>query len=873
MQKKSAYHHQEVESKWSSFWEKEGYFRSQVNKNKEPYVLIMPPPNVTGILHMGHLLNNTVQDVLARKARMAGKEVCWVPGTDHASIATEAKVLEKLEKKGLTKAKLGKQAFLKEAWQWKKKHEDIIIHQLKRLGISCDWERSYFTMDTVRSDSVTAAFVKLHEEGYIYRGTRMIHWDPKRETALADEEVVYREVTGQLYYIRYALAESSESIVIATTRPETILGDTAIAVHPEDKRYQHLHGKQAIIPLTNRKIPIIADSHVDPLFGTGCLKITPAHDPYDYELGKKHGLAIINIMHPNGSLNENAGHYQNLDRVAARKKIVADLHTKRLLVRKEQHIHQVGFSERSNAIVEPRISTQWFVRMQQLAQPAIKAVQNHTIQFHPAKFINMYNAWMHNIKEWCISRQLWWGHPIPVYYLKDGRYVVAHTAEEALKKAQLLTNNPTLTSQDIQQDRDVLDTWFSSWLLPLSAFNGILDPHSFEIQYFYPTDSLVTAPEIIFFWVARMIIAGYYFHKKPPFRHVYFTGIVRDQQRRKMSKSLGNSPDLLNLMDRYSVDGMRAGILLAAPAGNDLLFDEKLCEQGYQFVHKINNALTLVTGWHLSPITPTTTQQLAVHWFQARLQEILHQIEELFTSFRLSDALMAVYKLIWNDFCSHYLEMIKPRKTKQIAESIGLTTQSFFLDLMKVLHPFMPFITEEVASRLASHTTSLALENYPILSATFDHKILAQAQKAFTLISRLRQYRTQTPWSDDQGATLCWSGESTDWLATFTPYIQTATKIAVVQKRESVQPTGKAIIMEGTIFWVEGVVSTSTKKQTTYEKELAYQKKFLLSIERKLNNKQFIANAPSQVIMHEKKKKKDTQARIHSLQQLLQTEK
>lgn len=688
------YDPQKIEQKWYQYWLKQGFFKANPNTSKTPYTIVLPPPNITGVLHMGHVLNITIQDVLIRRARMQGKEACWVPGIDHASIATEAKVVAMLQAKGIQKKDLTRQEFLAHAWDWKEKYGNIILEQIKQLGASCDWDRLSFTMDPGPSEAVYKIFIRLYEQGRIYQGVRMINWDPAGKTALADDEVIYQQVASKLYYIRYQVVGTDQYITIATSRPETIFGDTAVCIHPADERYQHLHGKQVIVPIIQRTIPIITDTYVDRDFGTGCLKVTPAHDIHDYELGQKHHLPIIDIFNDDGTLAPAAQYYVGEDRFVVREKIAQQLQAEGYLEKTAPYTSNVGFSERTHVVVESRISRQWFVRMQELAKPALEHVIDGTIQFHPAKFKHMYQSWLENIHDWCISRQLWWGHQIPAFYLPDGQVVVAHDKAAALAKAKLDKAYANLTEADIRQDEDVLDTWFSSWLWPISVFDGLEHPDNADMRYFYPTNDLVTAPEIIFFWVARMIMAGYAFTKKPPFKHVYFTGIVRDKLGRKMSKSLGNSPDPLELIQEYSADGVRMGMLLSSPAGNDLPFDNKLCEQGRNFTNKIWNAFRLIKGWQVATQLDQPDDAVAIDWFQARLNQLLEIIESHFVQFRISDALMAMYKLIWDDFCSWYLEMVKPAYGEPIAPTTYSTTVQFLEKLLKLLHPFMPFVTE-----------------------------------------------------------------------------------------------------------------------------------------------------------------------------------
>ncbi|MDD4830134.1 MAG: valine--tRNA ligase, partial [Bacteroidales bacterium] len=684
-----------IEDKWYSQWMRRGYFHSEPDE-REPYCIVIPPPNVTGVLHMGHMLNNTIQDVLVRRARMQGKNACWVPGTDHASIATEAKVVAKLKADGIDKKDLTRDEFLEHAWQWKEKHGGIILEQLKKLGASCDWERTRFTMEETLYESVIDVFVDLYNKGLIYRGIRMVNWDPKALTALSDEEVIFKEQNSKLYYLKYKIEGSEEFVSVATTRPETILGDTAICVHPEDERYSHLKGKNVIIPVIGRVIPVIFDEYVDREFGTGALKITPAHDVNDYALGLKYRLDSIDIFNDNGTLNEHGLQYSGMDRFDCRKQISKDIEEAGLMLKVEDYVNKVGCSERTDAVIEPKLSVQWFLKMQDISKEALRVVEEDEVKFHPAKFKNTYRHWMENVKDWCISRQLWWGQRIPAYYLPNKELVVAKTREEALKIAQEKFPNENYTINDLKQDEDVLDTWFSSWLWPISVFDGIRHPDNKEINYYYPTNDLITAPEILFFWVARMIIAGLEYREEIPFKNVYLTGIVRDKQGRKMSKSLGNSPDPIDLIEQYGADGVRVGMLMASPAGNDLLFDESYCEQGRNFSNKIWNALRLITGWEVEEIAQPEHSRIAIEWFNEKLNETLVELNDDFSKYRLSESLMRVYKLVWDDFCSWYLEIIKPAYQKPIDKATLEATIDIFENLMKVLHPYMPFLTEEI---------------------------------------------------------------------------------------------------------------------------------------------------------------------------------
>ena len=731
----------EVEDKWYSYWMENDLFKS-VPDEREPYTIVIPPPNVTGVLHMGHMLNNTIQDILIRRARMEGKNALWVPGTDHASIATEAKVVAKLASEGIKKTDLTREEFLKHAWAWTEKHGGIILEQLKKLGASCDWSRTAFTMDDLRSKSVIKVFVDLYNKGLIYRGVRMVNWDPAALTALSDEEVIYKEEHSKLYYLRYFVEGEDKYIVVATTRPETILGDTAVCINPNDERYQWLKGKKVIVPLVNRAVPIIMDEYVEMDFGTGCLKVTPAHDVNDYMLGEKYNLPTIDIFNDNGTISDAGGMYIGKDRFDVRKEIVVDLEAAGLVEKIEDYNNKVGYSERTKVVIEPKLSMQWFLKMDEITIPALNAVMDDNIKFYPPKFKNTYRHWMTNIKDWCISRQLWWGHRIPAYFMPEGGYVVAESAEEALELAKAKTGNSSLTISDIRQDEDCLDTWFSSWLWPISLFNGILDPENEEIKYYYPTSDLVTGPDIIFFWVARMIVAGYEYMKDKPFGSVYFTGIVRDKIGRKMSKSLGNSPDPLDLIATYGADGVRMGMMLAAPAGNDILYDDKLCEQGRNFCNKIWNAFRLVKGWETSDIEQPEYAIRATQWFKAKIDETLVDVKDLFSKFRLSEALMAVYRLFWDEFSSWYLEMIKPAYGQPIDKKTYEDTLNYFDALLRLLHPFMPFITEELWQHLAERKEGESIMNALIPSpGTINEEVLSSMEKAKEVVIGVRGVR------------------------------------------------------------------------------------------------------------------------------------
>src|SRR5690554_2936012 len=736
----------QVEAKWYDYWMQNKYFHSTPD-HRTPYTIVIPPPNVTGVLHMGHMLNNTIQDVLIRRARLKGFNACWVPGTDHASIATEAKVVDKLKKEGIQKADLTREEFLKHAWDWTEKHGGIILEQLKKLGCSCDWERTKFTLDDDMSASVIKSFVDLYNKGLIYRGYRMVNWDPEAQTTLSDEEVIFEEQNGKLYYIAYSISGSDEKVTIATTRPETILGDTAICINPNDERFQHLKGKKAIVPIAEREIPIIFDEYVDMEFGTGCLKVTPAHDENDKVLGDKHQLDVIDILNPNGTLNAHGLHYKNKDRFVVRDEIVEELKIKGFLIKIEDHVNKVGTSERTKAVIEPRLSDQWFLKMEDLVKPAIKAVlETEEVRLFPKKFENTYRHWMDNIRDWNISRQLWWGQQIPAYYYDEGQddFVVAETKEEALVLARKKSGNKALQLSELKQDSDALDTWFSSWLWPMSVFGGILNPENEDFNYYYPTNDLVTGPDILFFWVARMIIAGYEYTGKRPFENVYLTGLVRDKQRRKMSKSLGNSPDALGLIDAYGADGVRVGLLLSASAGNDLLFDENLCQQGKGFANKIWNAFRLIDGWETADIPQPDYAHKAVAWYQNKMQQTLLEIEDHFSKYRISDALMTSYKLVWDDFCSWLLEMVKPAYGQPIDQKTYRQVVSLLEDNLRILHPFMPFLTEEIWQNISERESSEALiVNHWPKQVPYDQELITSFDFAAEVISGIRAIRKE----------------------------------------------------------------------------------------------------------------------------------
>lgn len=860
------YNPADVEEKWYAYWLKNGLFKSKPD-GREPYTVVIPPPNVTGILHMGHMLNNTIQDILVRRARMEGKNACWVPGTDHASIATEAKVVNKLAAQGIKKSDLSREEFLKYAWEWKEEHGGIILKQLQKLGASCDWDRTAFTMDEIRSESVLKVFVDLYNKGLIYRGVRMVNWDPKALTALSDEEVIYKDEHSKLYYLRYFIEGEDKYIIVATTRPETILGDTAVCVNPNDPRYSFLKGKKVIIPLVNRVVPIIMDDYVDIEFGTGCLKVTPAHDVNDYMLGEKYNLPSIDIFNDNGTISEAGGLYVGMDRFDVRKQIAKDLQEAGLLEKVEDYDNKVGYSERTNVVIEPKLSMQWFVKMDKLAAPALDAVMKDEIKFHPDKFKNIYRHWMENIKDWCISRQLWWGHRIPAYYLPQGGFVVAATPEEALKLAREKSGKAELQMSDLRQDEDCLDTWFSSWLWPISLFDGINNPGNEEINYYYPTTDLVTAPDIIFFWVARMIMAGYEYEHKLPFRNVYFTGIVRDKIGRKMSKSLGNSPDALELIKTYGADGVRMGLMLAAPAGNDILYDDALCEQGRNFNNKIWNAFRLVKGWNVDETLPQPqTAAIAVEWFDAQLNRTLEEVKDLFGKYRLSEALMAIYKLFWDEFSSWYLEMVKPAYQQPIDRKTYDATLRYFDALLRMLHPFMPFITEELWQHLYDRK-----EGESIMTARMpdpqpvNMEIINRFETTKLVVAGIRTIRLQKGIANKEQLTLQIIGahdHSNDCILT------KMTNLATIETIEEKDPAAASFRVHATEYAIPMSNAIDVEAELKkLEAELKYAQGFLKTVMGKLGNERFVQNAPEAVVAMERKKKADAEEKIKSLEE------
>jgi len=859
-----------VEQKWYQFWTDQGLFHSEPD-NREPYTIVIPPPNVTGVLHMGHILNNTIQDILIRRARMLGKNACWVPGTDHASIATEAKVVAKLKQDGIDKDTLTREEFLKHAWEWKEKHGGIILEQLKKLGASCDWNRTKFTMDDDMYESVIKVFVDLYEKGYIYRGARMVNWDPQAKTAISDEEVNYREIQSKLYYVKYPVKDTNQFVEIATTRPETILGDTAVCVHPDDERYAHLHEKEVIVPILNRRIPLIVDDYVDKEFGTGALKITPAHDEHDHEIGLRHHLPIIDIFNDDGTLSNNAEIHIGEDRFEARENFVKDLKEAGYLVKEEDYTNNIGFSERTDAVIEPKLSTQWFCRMQSLATPALDNVLNDNIRFHPAKFKNIYKHWMENIKDWCISRQLWWGQRIPAYYLPDGSYVVAEDITQALEKAIKKTGNQQLTTGDLKQEEDVLDTWFSSWLWPISVFDGIRKPENRDIQYYYPTDDLVTAPEILFFWVARMIIAGYEYRHKRPFKNVYLTGVVRDNQGKKMSKSLGNSPDPIRLIDQYGADGVRVGMLLCSPAGNDLLFDESLTEQGRNFGNKIWNAFRLIKNWKVDDtLQQPEYARETVEWFKHRLNMAIQELDKQYNQFKLSEALMNIYRLFWEDFSSWYLEIIKPAYQQSIDQKTYELTLEFLEKLMQMLHPIMPFITEEIwhLIRKRANDESIMMTNAPVAEA-YDRQQIDAFEKVKEIISAVRNMRKAKQISHREALTLKYSGEHVDQ---YDPVIRKLAHIERIEEASDKLENAVSFMVRTTEYSIPLPETVNAEEEIRkLEEELDYTRGFLHSVMKKLNNRRFVQNAPENVVNTEKKKKEDAEQKIKTLEERIKS--
>ena len=871
MQISEKYSPQETENKWYSYWLENNYFHSEPNE-KPPYTVVIPPPNVTGILHMGHMLNNTIQDVLVRRARMQGFNACWVPGTDHASIATEAKVVAKLKSEGISKSDITRDEFLKHAWDWTDKYGGTILDQLKKLGCSCDWERTRFTMEPRLSEQVIKSFVDLYNKGLIYRGYRMVNWDPEAKTNISDEEVIFKEQNGKLYYLKYKIEGTEDFLSVATTRPETIFGDTAVCINPTDERYAHLRGKRVIVPIVNRAVPVIEDDYVDIEFGTGALKITPAHDTNDYEIGKRHGLPVIDSLDEDANLNEHGKHYAGKNRFEVRKLIAKELEENGLLLKSEDYVNKVGTSERTGAVIEPKVSVQWFLKMSEIAKPALDVVMNDEVKFHPEKFKNTYRHWMENIRDWNISRQLWWGQQIPAYYFGEGEsdFVVAETGEEALELAKVKSQNPALVISDLRQDQDALDTWFSSWLWPISVFDGVLDPDNKEINYYYPTSDLVTAPDIIFFWVARMIMAGLEYRQEAPFKNVYFTGIVRDKQRRKMSKSLGNSPDPIELIEKYGADGVRVGILMSSAAGNDLLFDEELMLQGRNFATKIWNAYRLIQGWNKDDSIKANSSDLqAIEWFGNQMDKTIAEIADQFEKFRISDALHLLYKLIWDDFCSWYLEAVKPGFGDPISTEVYQKTIAYFEELMKLLHPFMPFLSEELWQNVADRTPEQALviaqQRKPM---GYSVDLIRDFETSRELISGVRNYRQSKGISPRESVEVFTNAQ------TFTNenLVRKLANIAGVHFGQKTDKPSFTFMVGGTEVSIplsERLDLEEEKART--EEEIKYLQGFLISVEKKLSNRKFMAGAPQQVVDNELKKQKDAQDKIALLSEKLKS--
>ena len=871
MQIADKYTPQSLEAKWYDYWIEHRLFHSEPDA-REPYTIVIPPPNVTGMLHMGHMLNNTLQDVLIRRARMSGKNACWVPGMDHASIATEAKVVAMLHEQGIEKSSLTREEFLRYAWEWKEKYGGVILKQLRKLGASCDWERTCFTMDDERTESVIRVFCDLYEKGKIYRGVRMVNWDPSAKTALSDEEVIFKESHGKLYYLRYKVEGSDEALIVATTRPETILGDTALCVNPNDPRYQHLPADaRVIVPIVGRSIPVIRDEYVDIEFGTGALKVTPAHDVNDYMLGEKYNLETIDIFNDDGTINDKVGIYVGMDRFDLRKQIEKDLLAADLLEKTEDYTNNVGYSERTGVAIEPKLSMQWFLSMEELAKPATAAVLEDIIRFVPEKYKNTYRHWMENIKDWCISRQLWWGQRIPAYYLPKGGYVVAPTAEEALEKAREKAGDASLQLSDLRQDEDVLDTWFSSWLWPISVFDGIRNPDNEEIRYYYPTNDLVTGPDIIFFWVARMIMAGYEYRSAEPFRNVYFTGIVRDKIGRKMSKQLGNSPDPLDLIEKYGADGVRLAMLMSSSAGNDVMFDEALCEQGRNFGNKIWNAYRLVNGWRVDEsLAQSENNRLAVAWFEAALGRALNQIESDFRQYRISEACLTLYKLFWDEFSALYLEIIKPAYGEPIDAATMEATKRFFDALMRTLHPFMPFVTEEIWQDIAPRKEGESICVAPMPAAGEEQEsLLARFALAHEAISAVRNIRNQKNLPQKEQLTLRVIADE-NYPAEFAPVITKMANLKAIEPTTEKDAAAAAFIVKTTQYFVplEGMIDTEAEKKKLAE-DLAYYEGFLKSVMAKLLNERFVQNAPEKVVANERAKQADAEAKIAAIKEQL----
>ncbi len=863
---------QDIESKWYEYWIENKLFHSEPDA-REPYTIVIPPPNVTGMLHMGHMLNNTLQDVLMRRARQEGKNACWVPGTDHASIATEAKVVAKLKAEGIDKASLTREEFLKHAWEWKEKHGGIILQQLRKLGASCDWDRTCFTMDEPRTEGVIKVFCDLYEKGKIYRGVRMVNWDPSAKTALSDEEVIYKQSQGKLYYLRYMLEGSDRYIVVATTRPETILGDTAVCLNPNDERYKDIpEGARVIVPLVGRSIPIIRDEYVDIEFGTGALKVTPAHDVNDYMLGEKYNLPSIDIFNDDGTINDKVGMYVGIDRFECRKQIEVELQEAGLMEKVEAYTNNVGYSERTGVAIEPKLSMQWFLSMKELAEPATKAVMEDVIKFIPAKYKNTYRHWMENIKDWCISRQLWWGQRIPAYYLPEGGYVIAETAEKAVELARERSGNPALELSDLRQDEDVLDTWFSSWLWPISVFDGIRNPENEDIKYYYPTSDLITGPDIIFFWVARMIMAGYEYRGEMPFKNVYFTGIVRDKLGRKMSKQLGNSPDPLDLIAKYGADGMRVAMMLSSSAGNDVMFDEALCEQGRNFGNKIWNAYRLLSSWSVNEeLAQSESNKVAVEWFKQTLSKAIGEVNEMFSTYRISEAFMRIYKLFWDDFSGWYLEIVKPAYQQPIDKATIEATRHFFDMLMRLIHPFMPFVTEEIWQDLAPRTAGESIMYAPMPTAEeADEPMLARFTLVMEAVSGVRNIRKQKNIPQKQALELNYISDE-NYPAEMAAVIVKMCNLSSITAIEEKDPTAEAFIVKTTQYFVP--MGDKIDKDAELKKladELTYLEGFLASVMKKLSNERFVNSAPEKVVANERAKQSDAEAKIAAIKERME---
>lgn len=859
----------EIEKKWYNYWIENKFFHSEPN-DKEPYTIIIPPPNVTGVLHMGHILNNTIQDVLIRRARMQGKNACWVPGTDHASIATEAKVVNRLKEKGISKFDIGRDEFMKHAWEWTHEHGGIILKQLRTLGASCDWDRTRFTLDDELYSSVIKVFIDLYNKGLIYRGIRMINWDPEAKTAVSDEEVEYKETPGHLYHVRYKLTNSDDYVVIATTRPETILADTAICVNPNDERFTHLHGKKVIVPIINREIPIIQDEYVDMEFGTGCLKITPAHDPNDYEIGLKHNLEVIDIFNDNGTLNEKAEFYVGETLEEARKLIMKDMEAAGLVEKVEEYTHKVGYSQRTHVAIEPKISMQWFLKMEDLAKPALENVMNDNIRFFPEMFKNTYKHWMENVRDWNISRQLWWGHRIPAYYINDTNdFVVAATIEEAIELAKQKTGDNSLTVDNLKQEEDVLDTWFSSWLWPISVFNGINEPENEDIKYYYPTNVLATGHDIIFFWVARMVMSGYEYRGELPFKDVYFTGMVRDEQRRKMSKQLGNSPDPLDLIAEYGADGVRVGMLLCSPAGGDLLYKNELPEQGRNFANKIWNAARLVTSWNVEDVEQPAASKVAIDWFNAKLNQAVEHIDKQYETYRLSEALMTVYKLFWDDFASWYLETIKPAFGKPMDSKTFEATKEILDKLLRVLHPFMPFVTEEIWQNLYERKEgeTIVFAEMP-KAGKYDAELIDKFESVKSIISNVRKIRLEKQIKFADAITLSYSLIEGDYDAYFNEVIAKNCNLEAIEKTDEKLQGAISFIVKNVEYYIPLGDNINVEEEIEkLQKELDYNRGFLKGVEKKLSNERFVNNAPPAVVEKEKQKQTDAENKIKALEE------